>query len=92
MVGPEDSGLRFLTYEPDPRHAELIVSQFQLARGKPVSTPGEKKADYMDQTELPKDKHTFFRSVCMRLSFMAQDFQFSSTSPTGQLEPWPSQQ
>ena len=31
-----------ITWEADPRHAEMIVEQFEMTRAKPVTTPGLK--------------------------------------------------
>ena len=33
-----------ISWEPDPRHAELVIQQLGLQGGKPVTTPGSKEA------------------------------------------------
>ncbi|CAK0843308.1 unnamed protein product, partial [Prorocentrum cordatum] len=62
--------------EPGPRHAEFIIHQLG-PRGKgskAVTTPSEKGATYYDETPLQGEKEcNMYRSLCMRLSFMAQD-------------------
>ena len=49
-----------LEYEPDPRHAEIIVDEMGVSTGKPVATPGDEQA-------------TRYRALVARAKFLAQD-------------------
>ena len=71
-----DGGGRALTYEPDPRHVEIAVKAMGLdsASAKSVGTPAIKSQDFLDDTPLEREEVTTFRSVCMRLSFLAADW------------------
>ena len=57
-------GKRMIAYEPDPRHAELLVKSFGLddSRARGVSTPGEEG-----------ERVKLYRSAAMRLGYIAQD-------------------
>eukprot|EP00959_Pyramimonas_sp_CCMP1952_P269925 5643432-Pyramimonas_sp.AAC.1 len=62
--------------EPDPRHAEILVHELGLSgRGpKAVPTPTEKGASYYDDVPLQgANEAKAYRSLCMRLGFLAQD-------------------
>ena len=66
--------------EPNPRHAKLIIRDLGLEgssghanRTKPVVTPGEKNGDYFDDRPLAGTQAKIYRSVCMRLGYLAQD-------------------
>ena len=43
MRGKSDGGKNWMEYEPDPRHAELIVKSLNLESAKGVTTPSVKK-------------------------------------------------
>ena len=93
MIGPDESGPHLtienrivsldkstgtVSYEADPRHAEMIVRQLQLENAKAVTTPAEKKklADVISASGLPQldtEKTTLYRSLVMRAQFLAQD-------------------
>ncbi len=67
-----------LEYEAGPRHSELIVKELGLEKSKPVSTPSEKKSqdqvfEDMELAQASPDRQTFFRSLVMRASYLAQD-------------------
>ncbi|CAK0909172.1 unnamed protein product, partial [Prorocentrum cordatum] len=68
-------GKHVIRYEPDPRHAEILVLTFGLNRpsAKRVSTPGEKSGDYDDDRELDSGFATTYRSGTMRLRYLDQD-------------------
>jgi len=70
------SGDRALTYEPDARHVEIAVKAMSLdgASAKAVGTPVIRSEEYLDDTPLHGNDITLFRSVCMRLSFLAVDW------------------
>ena len=63
-----------MAMEPDPRHAEILVEELGLTSGsKAVNTPMEKtEANYVG-TPLIGAEATKYRSLCMRLGYMAQD-------------------
>ena len=67
-----------ITYEPDPRHAEMVLKQLDLEKCKPVKTPGEKQTaqDVATRMSLPvvtPDRVSFYRSLVMRIAFLSQD-------------------
>ena len=90
-IGPEDNQHmtllnRIVTYhkdgsvsfEADPRHAEMIIRQLGLEGSKGISTPGEKKklSDVVAASGLPPmnaERTTLFRSLVMRAQFLGQD-------------------
>ena len=51
-----------LTYEPDPRHAQIVVAELGLAQpsAKAVSTPGVKGTELQDTEPLQSDKVRIF--------------------------------
>ena len=90
-IGPEDNQHmtllnRIVTYhkdgsvsfEADPRHAEMIIRQLGLEGSKGISTPSEKKklSDVVATSGLPPmnpERTTLFRSLVMRAQFLGQD-------------------
>ena len=73
-----DKSTGTVSYEAGPRHAEMIVRQFQLENAKSVTTPAEKKklADVISASVLPQldtKKTTLYRSLVMRAQFLGQD-------------------
>ena len=67
-----------ISFEADPRHAEMIIRQLGLESARAVATPNEKKklADVLASNGLPpvsKERATFYRSLVMRAQFLAQD-------------------
>ena len=65
-----------ITYEPDPRHVDLLLEHMGLegAKVKGVGTPGEKSGTYYDETELEKSSVTLCtRSCVMRLAYLSAD-------------------
>ena len=72
----------YVSFEADPRHAEMIIRQLGLEGSKgistPGSTPGEKKklSDVVATSGLPPmnpERTTSFRSLVMRAQFLGQD-------------------
>ena len=65
----------YVTYEPDPRHSEILVKQLGLEGNgsKPVATPGVKSELVLDDRLLEGTQARVYRSVCMRVGFLAQD-------------------
>ena len=67
-----------LIYEPDPRHAELMIKGLGLEIAKGVTTPAVKMtqqqadADAMMEKVDP-DLHSSYRSFVMRAAYLAQD-------------------
>jgi len=72
---------RGITYEADPRHAELLVQELQLDGAKGVTTPGSKddvskaaaENEASDDTLLSTSQTTRYRGIAARLNFLAQD-------------------
>ncbi len=72
---------RGIQYEPDQRHVEIVVKTLGLEKGKSVVTPGakDKNTETFDKS-LEGAQATLYRSLTMRLSYLAQDrpdIQFS---------------
>ena len=44
-------GVRGITWEPDPRHAELTIQELGLADAKPLKVPGRKPASVAKQCD-----------------------------------------
>eukprot|EP00973_Karenia_brevis_P095138 12425852-Karenia_brevis.AAC.1 len=71
-----------IDYEPDPRHAEIIVEQLGLKNAKELSTPGvdqEPESANSDETLSP-EQTTKYKSIVARANFLALDrpeIQFS---------------
>ena len=66
-----------VTYEADPRHAEMIIRQLNLLNAKSVTTPAEKKksSEVLASVGLPPvtaEQTTLYRSLVMRAQFLAQ--------------------
>ena len=70
MVRWTDHGIE---YEPDPRHAEIIIEQMGLNGAKPLSTPGVKDTDDTMPEPLPEADISTYRSLVARLNYFAQD-------------------
>ncbi len=65
---------RDIMYEPDQRHVEIVIKALGLEKGKSVVTPGENvKADPDLDKPLESATSTLYRSLTMRLSYLAQD-------------------
>ena len=61
-------------YEPDQRHAELIVKELGLDTANGLSTPGDKLRDgEIDETELDPQKATRYRQIGARANYLALD-------------------
>jgi len=66
----DDDGIR---YEPDPRHAEMIITQLNLRGARPVGTPGVKVTDIGEQEPLDESMKTQYRALVARANYLAQD-------------------
>jgi hypothetical protein len=64
-------------YEPDQRHADLIVEGMGMTDAKEVSTPGEDEKKWEEEEEKDKQLDTFeatkFRRVAARANYLAAD-------------------
>ena len=63
-------------YEPDQRHAEIIVEQLGLKEPKSVETPTEEEKKWAaeeDAKELSPDRQNIFRSIAARCNYTAAD-------------------
>ena len=77
IISVEEGGY---TYEPDARHAEVIIKELGLQEAKPVTTP---VADECHETDELLDHERFkkYQSICARANFLAldrMDIQFAS--------------
>ena len=70
-----ENGERVLRFEPDPRHVQIALHDlgFNKKGAKPLSSPGANDVEFACQDELPEDERTKFRSITMRIAFLAQD-------------------
>ena len=71
-----DGERSWIEYEPDPRHAELIVKLLNLERAKGVTTPSVKKRleeVLMTSPQLDALQTRQYRSVVMRAAYVSQD-------------------
>ena len=60
--------------DSDPRHLQILLAEFGLQKANPVVTPGQKgKFGVHDPPYLDPSDHTRFRSLCMRLAYLAAD-------------------
>ncbi|CAK0818994.1 unnamed protein product [Prorocentrum cordatum] len=68
-------------HEEDPRHVEIVLAQLWLdSKSMPVGAPGVEK-DTLGGEELTGREREMYRSVCMRLAYLAldrPDLQFSA--------------
>ena len=55
------------------RHVAILVHQLNLRSAKSLATPGVKSTSSDIGPALPLEKHTPFRSMCMRASCLAED-------------------
>ena len=64
-----------LYYEPDARHAEIIIEQMVVEKNMPVVTPGIKTTliDEDDDPVLKPEFATKFKQIIARANFLAQD-------------------
>ena len=61
-------------YEPDQRHAELMVKELGLEGANSVATPGERLKDSeVDDVELDAQRATQYRQITARANYLAQD-------------------
>ena len=64
-----------LYYEPDPRHAEIIIQQMGVEKSASVVTPGIKTTPLPEEEDLAlkPEYATKFRRIIARANFLAQD-------------------
>ena len=64
-----------LYYEPDPRHAEIIVNEMGVAGSASVVTPGVKMSSVPEEDDplLSPAQATKFRRIVARANFLSQD-------------------
>jgi len=63
-------------YEPDQRHAELIIESLGLMEAKAVETPTEEEKKWEEEDnlkELDAEKSRRFRSIAARCNYLAAD-------------------
>ena len=63
-----------LTWEADPRHAELAVAELGLQSARPQTSPGgAKPSTPLHREELEPDEQKAYHSVSARLAYLAAD-------------------
>jgi len=63
-----------ITYEPDPRHAQIAIEQLGMKGCKGVSTPGTTETgDDIECDTLSPMETALYRSATMRVCYLAQD-------------------
>ena len=61
-----------ISYEADPRHAEIFVEALELQNAKPVTNPGWKEE--VEEGELLEgEERTAYRALAARVNYLAQD-------------------
>jgi hypothetical protein len=63
-------------YEPDQRHADIIIDTMNLGCAKDLTTPYEDEKDRDQETgdeELPTQNQTQFRMLAARANYLAMD-------------------
>ena len=65
-----------VTYEADPRHAELIIKDLSLEKAKSVTTPGTKEEGRTkddNHQPLETSKASEYRAIVARMNYLAAD-------------------
>ena len=65
-----------IEYEPDQRHAEIVIDQLNLTSAKPVATPGANDQDDDDRDKfplLPPAEATHYRALAACVNYLAMD-------------------
>eukprot|EP00959_Pyramimonas_sp_CCMP1952_P457952 9475807-Pyramimonas_sp.AAC.1 len=68
-----------IEWECDPRHVDIVIRELGLASGganTKLTTPGvRERPDAVEEEDIaiPEQERTWYRSVCMRLAYVAQD-------------------
>ena len=70
---PMSGGAEAIEMEADARRVEILIHQLNLRSAKSLATPGVKSTSSDIGPALPLEKHTPFRSMCMRASNLAKD-------------------
>ena len=64
------------TYEPDQRHAEILIEGMGVKESRGVKTPGikdEREEQEEDETELPREESGMYRALAARANYLAAD-------------------
>jgi hypothetical protein len=70
-----------IQYEPDPRHAEIIISEMGVQAANPVSTPGQEIDDTPEGEIRDESTDTNYRAITARANYLAidrPDIQYST--------------
>ena len=62
-----------LEYEPDPRHAEIIIKELGNNDAKSIGTPGVKELNAGETQPLEPELATKYRALVARANYFAQD-------------------
>ena len=77
IISVEENGF---TYEPDARHAEIVIRELGLQEAKAVTTPVADECHESDEF-LDHERFKKYQSLCARCNFLAldrMDIQFAS--------------
>ena len=66
----DDTGV---TYEADPRHAEIIISELGRASAHAVSMPRHEASSNVDCESLSASEATMCRALAARANYLAVD-------------------
>ena len=83
-----------LTWEVDPRHAELAVAELGLQAARPQTSPGGATPSApLDHEELEPDGQKAYRSVSAKLAFLEANWSLMGrkliTACQREWHPWP---
>ena len=62
-----------LEYEPDPKHVQILLSEWQLEGCREVVSPGVKEVEVVEEDDLPPTGANAYRRAVARLNYLAQD-------------------
>ena len=73
--GRDHLGDTRIEYEADSRHCEIFLKQLGLTeKSRNLSSPGHKtQGNWMDGDEISPERRKAYRSMCMRLAYLASD-------------------
>ena len=74
MVSTTIGRAETIEIEADARHVEILIHQLNLQSAKSLATPGVKSTSSDVGPASPLEKHTPFRSMCMRANCLAEDW------------------
>ena len=75
MIWQKGQGEDMITYEPDPRHAEIIMKEMGVESSKPLTSPAVRSEVEDDEGEdqLAEEQSTAIRSIVARAGHLTLD-------------------